>query len=60
MHPNVVNVYDVGQDRGLYYMVMELVEGITLKDYIEKKGQTFSEGDGQYRHSDGDRPSGSS
>lgn len=37
MHPNVVNVYDVGQDRGLYYMVMELVEGITLKDYIEKK-----------------------
>ena len=30
MHPNVVNVYDVGQDRGLYYMVMELVEGITL------------------------------
>lgn len=39
MHPNVVNVYDVGQDRGLYYMVMELVEGISLKDYIEKKGQ---------------------
>ena len=34
MHPNVVNVYDVGQDRGLFYMVMELVEGITLKDYI--------------------------
>lgn len=39
MHPNVVNVYDVGNDRGLYYMVMELVEGITLKDYIEKKGR---------------------
>ena len=39
MHPNVVNVYDVGQDRGLYFMVMELVEGITLKDYIEKKGR---------------------
>lgn len=39
MHPNVVNVYDVGQDRGLYYMVMELVEGITLKEYIEKKGK---------------------
>lgn len=38
MHQNVVNVYDVGVDRGLYYMVMELVEGITLKDYIEKKG----------------------
>ena len=42
MHPNVVNVYDVGQDRGLYYMVMELVEGITLKDYIKKKGKTRS------------------
>ena len=40
MHPNVVNVYDVGQDRGLYYMVMELVEGITLKRlYKEKKGR---------------------
>lgn len=39
MHPNIVNVYDVGEDRGLYYMVMELVEGITLKDYIEKKGK---------------------
>lgn len=39
MHPNVVNVYDVGQDRGLYFMVMELVEGITLKEYIEKKGR---------------------
>ena len=31
MHPNVVNVYDVGQDRGLYYMVMELVEGINAE-----------------------------
>lgn len=39
IHPNVVNVYDVGEDRGLYYIVMELVEGITLKDYIEKKGR---------------------
>ena len=37
MHPNIVNVYDVGEDRGLYYIVMELVEGITLKEYIEKK-----------------------
>ncbi|MCR4908719.1 MAG: Stk1 family PASTA domain-containing Ser/Thr kinase [Lachnospiraceae bacterium] len=37
MHPNIVNVYDVGEDGGLYYIVMELVEGITLKHYIEKK-----------------------
>lgn len=36
-HPNIVNVYDVGEDRGLYYIVMELVEGITLKEYIQKK-----------------------
>ena len=35
-HPNIVNVYDVGEDRGVYYIVMELVEGITLKDYIKK------------------------
>ena len=38
IHPNIVNVYDVGEDRGLNYMVMELVEGITLKEYIERKG----------------------
>lgn len=38
-HPNIVNVYDVGDDGGLYYIVMELVEGITLKDYITKKGR---------------------
>ena len=39
LNPNIVNVYDVGSDRGLYYMVMELVEGITLKEYIQKKGR---------------------
>ena len=37
IHPNIVNVYDVGEENGLYYIVMELVEGITLKHYIEKK-----------------------
>ena len=38
-HPNIVNVYDVGDENGIYYIVMELVEGITLKKYIEKKGR---------------------
>ena len=39
MHPNIVNVYDVGEDNGVYYIVMELVDGITLKKYIEKKAR---------------------
>lgn len=38
-HPNVVNVYDVGDENGMYYIVMELVEGITLKSFIERKGK---------------------
>lgn len=39
MHTNIVNVYDVGEENGIYYIVMELVEGITLKNYIEKKSR---------------------
>ena len=38
-HPNIVNVYDVGDENVIYYIVMELVEGITLKNYIERKGR---------------------
>ena len=38
-HPNIVNVYDVGSENGMHFIVMEYVEGITLKTYIEKKGQ---------------------
>lgn len=38
-HPNIVNIYDVGSENGMHYIVMEYVEGITLKTYIEKKGQ---------------------
>ena len=36
VHPNVVSVYDVCEQDGLNYMVMELVDGITLKEYIKK------------------------
>ena len=39
MHSNIVNVYDVGEENDIYYIVMELVEGITLKKYIEKKSR---------------------
>lgn len=39
MHPNIVNVYDVGEEGDMHYIVMELVEGITLKKYIEKKAR---------------------
>jgi eukaryotic-like serine/threonine-protein kinase len=34
-HPNIVNIYDVGEENDLYYIVMEYVEGQTLKQYIQ-------------------------
>lgn len=37
-HPNIVNVYDVSHNEGMDYIVMELIDGITLKQYMEKKG----------------------
>lgn len=46
-HPNIVNVYDVGEDNGISFIVMELVEGITLKEYIEKKGRLAVAGSDQ-------------
>ena len=36
-HPNIVSIYDAGYDKGLFFIVMELIEGITLKDLIDKK-----------------------
>lgn len=38
-HPNIVGVYDVGDENGIYFIIMELIEGITLKNYIEMKGK---------------------
>ena len=38
-HPNIVSVYDVAEEAGAYFIVMELIDGITLKQYIEKKGK---------------------
>lgn len=38
-HPNIVQVYDVSEDSGQYYIVMELVEGITLKEYVAINGR---------------------
>lgn len=38
-HPNIVGVYDVGQEMDMHYIVMEFVDGITLKKYIERKGK---------------------
>jgi len=38
-HPNIVNIYDVGSENKMHYIVMEYIEGITLKTYIEKRGK---------------------
>lgn len=42
-HPNIVRVFDVDSQAGIHYIVMELVEGVTLKKYIERKGKVPSE-----------------
>ncbi len=38
-HPNIVSIYDVGEDSGLYFIVMELVEGETLRDRLKARGR---------------------
>ena len=37
-HPNIVEMYDVGEDNGNYYIVMEYIDGITLKQFLKKRG----------------------
>ncbi len=38
-HPHIVNIYDVGEEEGVYFMVMEYVDGNNLKEYIREKGK---------------------
>ena len=38
-HPNIVSVYDVGEEDGIYYIIMEFIDGCTLKDIIREKGR---------------------
>ena len=43
-HPNIVEMYDVGEDNGIYYIVMEYIEGETLKQLLKRRGKlTLSE-----------------
>lgn len=42
-HPNIVSVYDVGEENGINYIVMEYLEGDTLKDFIDKNGKLSNE-----------------
>ncbi|HHW00002.1 MAG TPA: Stk1 family PASTA domain-containing Ser/Thr kinase [Clostridiaceae bacterium] len=37
-HPNIVSIYDVGNENGIHYIVMEYIDGITLKEYINQNG----------------------
>ena len=37
-HPNIVEMYDVGEDEGNYFIVMEYIDGKTLKELIKKRG----------------------
>ncbi|MGP6147665.1 Stk1 family PASTA domain-containing Ser/Thr kinase [Jeotgalibaca sp. A122] len=43
IHPNIVSVYDVDEDDGMQYIVMEYIEGTDLKEYIQKHGKSTPE-----------------
>ncbi len=50
-HPNIVNIYDWGPVDGTYYIVMEYVEGETLKDHIRREGRYTAERGGAHQPS---------
>ena len=50
-HPNIVSIYDVGEEDGLPYLVMEYVEGDNLKEIIRRQGRAFPIGSSEYRYS---------
>ena len=52
-HPNIVSIYDVVDEGDIHFIVMELVEGITLKSYITKKGRLDDEGGHRHCHPGG-------
>ena len=46
-HPNIMAVYDVSRGGDMDYIVMELIDGITLKQYMQKKGNKVSPSKGR-------------
>ena len=42
-HQNIVQIYDVGEEDGLHYIVMELLEGETLKSYMNSRAESFQD-----------------
>ena len=42
-HPNIVSIFDVGEEDGMHYIVMEYIDGITLKEYIKANGKIPSD-----------------
>lgn len=40
-HPNIVSIYDVGQENDIHYIVMEYVNGQTLKEYLDENGALY-------------------
>lgn len=51
-HPNIVSIYDVGHEGDIHYIVMEYLEGITLKKYIEQNKAAALAGGSEFFHSD--------